>query len=89
LITGIKPGMEIRRERRKPGRPAKGDRVFTGVRLPREYRVAAEELARRDGLDVTDVVTRMVGESLGLPIPDYCLPKTTSQQEELPLNKAS
>ena len=89
MISRYKAGMEIRRERRKPGRPAKGDRVFTAVRLPREYRMAAEAIARRDGVDVTDVVTRMVGESLGLPIPDYCLPKTTSQQEELPLNKAS
>ncbi|GEL26465.1 hypothetical protein PSU4_54190 [Pseudonocardia sulfidoxydans NBRC 16205] len=82
--------MEIGPERRrKPGRPSKGDRVFTGLRLPRQYRTAAEEIARRDGLDVNDVLTRLVGERLGLPVPDYCYPDSASDaQEELPL-KAS
>jgi hypothetical protein len=82
--------MEIGPEgRRKPGRRSKGDRVFTGLRLPREYREAAEEIAKQDGLDVNDVLTRLVGEQLGMPVPDYCYPNSLRNvQQELPL-KAS
>jgi hypothetical protein len=43
----------------------------------------------RDGIWITDVVTRMVAESLGRPAPDYCHPKVKNQQEELPLARAS
>jgi hypothetical protein len=81
--------METRPERRKPGRKSKGPRVQVPVRLPVEFHEAIEEIAKRDGIWITDVVTRMVAESLGRPAPEYCQPKTTSQQEELPLNKAS
>ncbi|MEO7195625.1 MAG: hypothetical protein ABIZ05_12540 [Pseudonocardiaceae bacterium] len=78
-----------RPERRKPGRKSKGPRVQVPVRLPTEFYEAVEEIAKRDGIWITDVVTRMVAESLGRPAPDYCHPKATSQQEELPLTRAS
>lgn len=81
--------MESMSPGRKRGRPAKGDRIFTAVRLPVQYRAGVEAIAKRDGIDVQDVLTRIVGEYLSLPIPDYCLPKTDGQQEELPLTKAS
>lgn len=89
MVTGITARMESSRRVGSGGRPSKGDRVFTGVRLPRTYRAAAEAIAKRDGIDVNDVVTRIVGEHLGLPIPDYCRPKTAPDQQELPLTKAS
>ena len=79
--------MQTRPERRKPGRKSKGPRVQVPVRLPTEFYEAVEEIAKRDGIWITDVVTRMVAESLGRPAPDYCHPK--SQQEELPLTRAS
>lgn len=81
--------MQTRPERRKPGRKSKGPRVQVPVRLPTEFYEAVEEIAKRDGIWITDVVTRMVAESLGLPAPDYCHPKTKHQQEELPLIRAS
>jgi len=90
VITGITLDVDSRGVRRRTGgRPSKGDRVFTAVRLPRPYRALLEEMADRDGIDVNDVVTRLVGEGLGQPLPDYCQPKVASEQEELPLNKAS
>jgi hypothetical protein len=81
--------MQTRPERRKPGRKSKGPRVQVPVRLPTEFYEAIDEIAKRDGIWITDVVTRMVAESLGLPAPAYCHPKPKSAQEELPLNRAS
>jgi hypothetical protein len=81
--------MDTRPERRKPGRKSKGPRVQVPVRLPTEFYEAVEQIAKQDGIWITDVVTRMVAESLGRPAPDYCHPKTDSHQEELPLIKAS
>lgn len=54
-------------------------------------REAAEAIAARDGIAVGDAVTKVFGEALGFPIPDYCLPKRDRRkpQEELPLDKAS
>ncbi|MGB6161735.1 MAG: hypothetical protein WBF75_03990, partial [Pseudonocardiaceae bacterium] len=74
--------MQTRPERRKPGRKSKGPRVQVPVRLPTEFYEAVEQIAKRDGIWITDVVTRMVAESLGRPAPDYCQPTSKSQQEE-------
>jgi hypothetical protein len=81
--------MESLPQRRKPGRKSKGARVQVPVRMPAEFHAEVERISKVDGIPVTDVVTRMIAESLGRPAPDYCRPKTTSQQEELPLTKAS
>lgn len=66
----------------------KGPRVQVPVRLATSFYEAVEEISKRDGIWITDVVTRMVAESLGRPAPDYCHPKSESQQE-LPLTRAS
>ena len=44
------------------------------------------EIADREGVPITDVITRLCAEALGLPVPAYCLPK---DQEKLPLADAS
>lgn len=81
--------METRPARKKPGRKPKGERTPTPVYLPNDLRAEALEIARRDGLPLTSVITRMVAESLGRPVPEYCHPATEVKQEELPLTKAS
>jgi hypothetical protein len=50
--------MQTRPERRKPGRKSKGPRVQVPVRLPTEFYEAVEEIAKQDGIWITDVVTR-------------------------------
>ncbi|MGH3825026.1 MAG: hypothetical protein ACRDRA_19645 [Pseudonocardiaceae bacterium] len=57
--------------------------------LPTEFRQQAAEIAQRDGLPLTAVITRAVAEYLGRPTPTYCEPKTNDQQPELPLDRAS
>lgn len=80
--------METRPARKKPGPKPKGERTPTPVYLPNDLRAEALEIARRDGLPLTSVITRLVAESLGRPVPDFCLPVVQAEQEELPL-KAS
>ncbi|MBC3189496.1 hypothetical protein H7X46_00230 [Pseudonocardia sp. C8] len=67
--------------------------MATHVRLPRQMREAAEAIAARDGIAVGDAVTKVFGEALGFPVPDYCLPKhdrkKPQEELELPLDKAS
>lgn len=70
------------------GRKPKGNRVGTFVALPIELRRAAEDIAKREGLPLGDVITRLVAERLDIPAPPYCY-ATTQHQEELPLTKAS
>ena len=77
------------RPRAKKGpKPKDPTRVQTTVTLPANVRAGAEALARRDGLSMTNIIERLLAEGLGLPVPAYCLPKTTTQTE-LPLRRAS
>jgi len=81
---------ETRATRRKPGPKPKGARTATLVYLPDEFRAEAQEIARRDGLPLTSVITRMVAEALGRPVPSYCQPRQQIEvQEALPLPKVS
>jgi hypothetical protein len=75
--------------RAKPGPKPKGDRTATIVYLPTDFRKQATEIAQRDGLPLTAIITRAVAEYLGQPTPTYCEPKPADQQMELPLNRAS
>ena len=70
------------------GRPSKGNRVGTFVNLPVELHKACLELGGREGLPLTDVVTRLVAEALDREAPAYCYPHR-HRQEELPLDRAS
>ncbi len=76
------------RPRGKRGPKPKGNRVNTSMALEVEVRQHAQALADRDGLALCDVINRLCAEALGLPVPSYCLPKTTNQ-EALPLAEAS
>jgi hypothetical protein len=73
---------------KRTGRPSKGDRVTTFVRLPRRVREAVEQMADDEGLPMSDVLVRIVCEALGHSVPDHCYPKTIDQTE-LPIAQAS
>jgi hypothetical protein len=74
--------------RAKPGRKPKGDRTQVSAALPTEAVRIADARARREGVDRTAMLGRLLCEALGLEVPAYCLPAVTAQ-EELPLTKAS
>lgn len=76
------------RPRGKSGPKPKGDRFRVTAALPTEVVSIADAIARTEGVDRTAVLGRLLCERLGLPVPKYCLPPT-SNQEELPLTKAS
>jgi predicted DNA-binding ribbon-helix-helix protein len=61
--------------------------VQTTVSLEAEIYQGVIELADRDGIPITDVISKLCAEALGLPVPTYCLPK--HDQEKLPLADAS
>lgn len=73
--------------RGRGGRRRKGNRVQTTVSLEAEIYQGVIELADRDGIPITDVISKLCAEALGLPVPTYCLPK--QDQEKLPLANAS
>lgn len=52
-----------------------------------EVRQRVVELAAAEGVSLADMMTRLLSERLGLPVPPYCQPR--NQQEELPFDKAS
>jgi hypothetical protein len=61
--------------------------VQTTVSLEAEIYQGVIEIADRDGIPITDVISKLCAEALGLPVPAYCLPKP--DQEKLPLADAS
>ncbi len=73
---------------RRRGRRRKGNRVQTTVSLEAEIHQRALEIAERDNVPLTDVVSRLCAEALGVPVPEYCLPKIKNQ-EKLPLADVS
>lgn len=73
---------------RRAGRPPKHTtaRIATKAVLPVDMRAAIEDIARAEGLAVSDVMTRLLAEGLGLPVPPYC---QRPNRQELPFAKAS
>jgi len=67
-------------ERRKTGRPSKGDRRLASYKLPTPLLEAVREHAARRGMTVTDLVGELLAAEVGMPY---------LTQEGLPLNKAS
>lgn len=54
-------------ERRKPGRPLKGDRTQVKVRLPVSLAKAFQAEAQRRGMTVTDLVGQFAEQLTGVP----------------------
>lgn len=78
--------MQTIKSKSRKGRVPKGERVGVLVRMPVELREECLAMCQREGLPLTDVVTRLVAEALGREAPAYCYPQAT---EELPLDRAS
>lgn len=74
--------------RGRPGRKPKlaEGRVYTAAKIPLHYREVLDRQAEEEGIPLGDVITRLLGERLGLPVPAYCRPRN---QEALPLDQAS
>ncbi len=75
--------------RGRGGRRRKGNRVQTTVSLEAEIYQGVVALADRDNIPITDVISKLCAEALGLPVPAYCLPKAAENQEKEPLADAS
>lgn len=67
-------------ERKKTGRPSKGDRRHVSFKLPTPLLAAMREHAARRGMTATDLVGELLAAEVGL---------SYQFQEGLPLNKAS
>lgn len=67
-------------ERKKTGRPSKGDRRHVSFRLPTPLLDAMREHADQRGMTVTDLVGELLAAEIGIPY---------QAQEGLPLEKAS
>lgn len=80
--------LDVQPPRRRGHRRRKGNRVQTTVSLEAVIHEQVLALAERDGQPLTDVISRLCAEALGLPVPSYCAPVPKSQ-EELPLADAS
>jgi hypothetical protein len=67
-------------ERKKVGRPSKGDRSTVNCKLPVELHQAARNYAGAQGLTLTDLLGELLARELGM---------TYQTQEGLPLSEAS
>jgi hypothetical protein len=67
-------------ERKKTGRPSKGDRKLASFRLPVPLIDALKPHAAERGMTVTDLVGGLLAAEVGIPY---------QTQEGLPLTKAS
>lgn len=72
----------------RPGRPYKGDRHATMVKMPVELHREVLGRAESEGLPLGDYLTRVIAEAHGHTAPAYCYPEPSSQ-EELPIARAS
>ena len=79
-IAQTRNGRNWLMERRKPGRPSKGDRRHVSYKLPVDLLDAARSYAEKHGMTATD----LMGEALAARV-GTCY----QLQEGLPLNKAS
>jgi hypothetical protein len=67
-------------ERKRIGRPPKGDRRMIAARLPRPLADAVGEYAAHNGVTVNDLIGELLAERVGMPYMD---------QEALPLDKSA
>jgi hypothetical protein len=62
-------------------------RKYTGAHLPLDLRAALDQRAEAEGRPLGDLITEVLAEGMGFPVPDYCRPR--ERDPELPLDKAS
>ncbi len=67
-------------ERKKTGRPSKGERSHVNFLLPTAFHVAVKKHAAERGMTITDLVGELLATEIGMPY---------ETQEGLPLTKAS
>jgi len=67
-------------ERKKTGRPSKGDRRHVSFKLPTALLVAMRDHAAQRGMTATDLVGELLAAEIGIPY---------QFQEGLPLDRAS
>jgi predicted HicB family RNase H-like nuclease len=67
-------------ERKKTGRPSKGDRTLVNFRVPRELHQAAKQRAEERGMTLNDFLGELLADKVGVPY---------QQQGGLALDKAS
>jgi predicted HicB family RNase H-like nuclease len=67
-------------ERKKTGRPPKGERTLVNFRVPPTLHQAAKERAQEQGMTMNDFLGELLSAELGVPY---------QSQEGLPLTKAS
>lgn len=68
-----------RMERKKTGRPSKGDRHKFGVRVPLDLADAVAKRASELGMSINDYIGNLVSQDTGVPY---------SQQEAIPTSAA-
>lgn len=54
-------------ERRKPGRPSKGERELIRARVPVPLRKALDEEAERRGMTLNDLIGEALADLVGVP----------------------
>lgn len=79
-VSSLKNGMISAMERKKTGRPSRGERSPVNFYLPTAFKKEAMAHAQRRGLSFTDLLGELLEREIGLPY---------QPQEGLPLNKAS
>lgn len=76
----VRNGRNTLMERKKTGRPSKGDRRMASFKLPTPLLAAMRKHAAERGMTATDLVGELIASEVGMPY---------QTQEGLPLTKAS
>lgn len=79
-VLDYRNGRNLGMERKKTGRPSKGEREPILFRVPPALRLAAKQYAEQQGMTLNDFLGELVAAKVGVPY---------QNQEGLPLNKAS
>jgi hypothetical protein len=80
VVSPIRNGRNVGMERKKTGRPSKGDRAHVSFKLPTPLLEKLKQRAAERGMTATDLVGEALASELGVPY---------QTQEGLPLNQAS
>lgn len=79
-VSGCSNGRNSRMERKKTGRPSKGERTPINIRVPTKLQQAVKNRAKQRGMTLNDYVGSLLAQDTGVPY---------DAQEGLPLSQAS